>query len=339
MVAAVDIATDGDEAYGIMKRATLLRLKYRVHDTKKKLQLTQLGVHPKNRAGIYPNANRVEHLGIDLLRDGFNVDEAYHEGVCVQEVPMSERRSEVPAVAGYFQWNVANSADPKLKVCFEEHTDASFFVNLPGEYRLHRGLSCLHSDDDNGLFYNSGPAVAVPLDGEAYDRIDNNAGPGTSLGKEVMRLLWDAKIRPFLVPSARETKRQNKKIRLERRIARFELMEKRLRLELMEKQRCQARARKSSNPQLRVTRQFMQKCVRRSLELRNSCGADEQRRSCGADEPSSSIEATSNHQTRRLYAQPSGWWSSSWFSNDWRTNFAWHSWSTDSSSSWQYRDW
>ena len=244
---------------------------------------------------------------------------------------MSERRSEVPAVAGYFQWNVANSADPKLKVCFEEHADTSFFVNLPGEYRLHRGLSCLHSDDDNGLFYNSGPAVAVPLDGEAYDRIDNNAGPCTDLGQEVVRLLWDEKILPFLAPSARELKRQNKQIRLEKKIARFELMEQRMILELMQQQRCQARARKSLDMQMRLTRHFMQKCVRRSLDLRNSYGADEQR-------------TTSNHQTRRLYAQPSGWWSSSWHSwsttnYDWRTNYDWHSWSTDSNSSWQYRNW
>ena len=126
MVAAVDMATDGDEAYGIMKRATLLRLKYRVYDTKKKLQLTQLGVHPKNRAGIYPNANRVERLGTDILRDGFNLEEANHEGVCVQEVPMDERRGEDPAVAGYFKWNLANAEDPKLKVCFTEHTHVAY---------------------------------------------------------------------------------------------------------------------------------------------------------------------------------------------------------------------
>ena len=32
------------------------------------------------------------------------------------------------------------------------------FVNLPGEYKLYRGLSDLHATDDTGLFYNSGPA-------------------------------------------------------------------------------------------------------------------------------------------------------------------------------------
>ena len=94
MVAAVDMATDDDETYGIMKRATLLRLKYKVHDTKKKLQLTQLGVHPKNRAGVYPNAERVESLGTSLLKDGFNVDEAYHEGVIMCPGGAHERATQ-----------------------------------------------------------------------------------------------------------------------------------------------------------------------------------------------------------------------------------------------------
>ena len=125
MVAAVDMASD-DELHGIMKKAMALRVKYRVDARKKKLPLSILGVHPKNRAGVYPNAERVESLGISLLKDGFNVEEAYHEGVCVQDVPISERRSQDPAVAGYFQWNVANSTDPKLKVCFEEHADTSY---------------------------------------------------------------------------------------------------------------------------------------------------------------------------------------------------------------------
>ena len=112
-----------DELHGIIKKAMALRVKYRVENRKKTLPLALLGVHPKNRSGVYPNADRVESLGISLLRDGFNVDEANHEGVCVQEVPMSER----PAVAGrynYLGWNRGCCTDPRLEVCFKDQDTA-----------------------------------------------------------------------------------------------------------------------------------------------------------------------------------------------------------------------
>ena len=114
-----------DELHGIIKRAMALRVKYRVEYKKRKLPLALLGVHPRNRSGVYPNADRVESLGMALLKDGFNVEEAEHEGVCVQEVPMAER-SAYPAVAGYSEFNVANCVDPRLKVCFEEQPGTSY---------------------------------------------------------------------------------------------------------------------------------------------------------------------------------------------------------------------
>ena len=40
---------------------------------------------------MYPNAERVEARGLDILVDGFGLDEADHEGVCVQEIPSSEK--------------------------------------------------------------------------------------------------------------------------------------------------------------------------------------------------------------------------------------------------------
>ena len=52
-----------------------------------------------NRRGVYPNADRVECLGLDLLKDGVSTDEADHEGVCVQEVPKGQQNND-PAVAG-----------------------------------------------------------------------------------------------------------------------------------------------------------------------------------------------------------------------------------------------
>ena len=83
--------SSADDLHGIIKRAMALRVKYRVGARKSRVPLALLGVHPKNRAGVYPNADRVESLGMGLLKDGFSMDEADHEGVCVQDVPMAER--------------------------------------------------------------------------------------------------------------------------------------------------------------------------------------------------------------------------------------------------------
>ena len=52
-----------------------------------------IGVHPFNRAGLYPMEETVMNFGLPNLSGGFSVDEASHEGVCVQEVPQAERQN------------------------------------------------------------------------------------------------------------------------------------------------------------------------------------------------------------------------------------------------------
>ena len=76
---------------GLMRRALLLRAKYRVQAEKDKIPLTILGVHPSNRAGVYPMEETVMNLSLSILSGGFSLEEANHEGVCVQEVPAEEK--------------------------------------------------------------------------------------------------------------------------------------------------------------------------------------------------------------------------------------------------------
>ena len=85
------MATAADEAIGLVRRALLLRAKYRVQSEKLTIPLSILAVHPSNRAGVYPMEDTVINLGLGILLSGFSVDEANHEGVCVQEVPAEEQ--------------------------------------------------------------------------------------------------------------------------------------------------------------------------------------------------------------------------------------------------------
>jgi hypothetical protein len=81
------MTTAQEDPIGLIRRALVLRAKYRVQAEKEIIPLTILGVHPSNRAGVYPMEETVMNLGLSILSSGFSVEEANHEGVCVQEVP------------------------------------------------------------------------------------------------------------------------------------------------------------------------------------------------------------------------------------------------------------
>ena len=81
------MTTAQEDPIGLIRRALVLRAKYRVQAEKEIIPLTILGVHPSNRAGMYPMEDTVMNLGLPIILSGFSVEEAHHEGVCVQEVP------------------------------------------------------------------------------------------------------------------------------------------------------------------------------------------------------------------------------------------------------------
>ena len=85
------VAADAQPApmdQGAMVKAMALRVKYRVSSdsgqTKRRIALHRLGVHPENRGGVYPQEDTVQHLGVRLAREGFLQEEADHGGICVE---------------------------------------------------------------------------------------------------------------------------------------------------------------------------------------------------------------------------------------------------------------
>ena len=119
-----------EEIYGVIRQAMAYRVKYRITDTANpcRIQTSQMGVHNCNRAGVYPQFDRVRGLGNDLLDWGFSAEEADHVGVCVQEVPASELAKL--AVAGayetYTSYNLSKCNGTQLEGCFKEEEHISY---------------------------------------------------------------------------------------------------------------------------------------------------------------------------------------------------------------------
>ena len=73
----------------------------------------------------------VQNLGLGLLAQGISLDEANHEGVCVQELPVSERScdpmdSSKPYVP-YKEYNISKcSTNELLRTCFHIGSDTSY---------------------------------------------------------------------------------------------------------------------------------------------------------------------------------------------------------------------
>jgi hypothetical protein len=121
------------DAIGVIRKAMALRVKYRINDALSKnprrIQTTQLGVHHVNRGGVYPQFDVVRGLGDNLLNWGFCQEEADHLGVCVQEIPITER---APAVAGaqpyetFTCYNRRQSLGSHLKNCFKDGEQISY---------------------------------------------------------------------------------------------------------------------------------------------------------------------------------------------------------------------
>ena len=108
---------------GIIRQAMALRVKYRSTQKKQRINISFLGVHPKNRGSVYPQQETVKNLGVNLLSWGFSQEEADHAGLCVEEIPMADR----PALyESYTVWNKKHCVGAELlDTCFVG-TDAMY---------------------------------------------------------------------------------------------------------------------------------------------------------------------------------------------------------------------
>ena len=109
-------ADDGGEVtMGLIREAMAYRVKYRVADgrrTKRYMPLEMLCVHSRNRGGVYPMPLTVANLGIGIFQDGFNLEDANHEGVCVQEIPEGSRP---PGWQTSHEWNKKKTTGTMLE--------------------------------------------------------------------------------------------------------------------------------------------------------------------------------------------------------------------------------
>ena len=73
----------------------------------------------------------VQNLGLSLLAQGISLDEANHEGVCVQELPVSERSCDpmdsLKPYVPYKEYNISKCiAIELLRTCFHSGSDTLY---------------------------------------------------------------------------------------------------------------------------------------------------------------------------------------------------------------------
>ena len=135
---------EGEVSMGIIREAMAFRVKYRIGDgrsLKRLVHLEMLCVHKGNRGGVYPTPVTVANLGIGVFQDGFNPEEANHEGVCVQEVPDAERPHDRETSHA---WNKKKIAGTMLANCFPAENGVATFCTLSHSHLLLTLLSWLY---------------------------------------------------------------------------------------------------------------------------------------------------------------------------------------------------
>ena len=106
-----------------------------------------MAVHPKIRGGMHPQPDTVRNLGLNIMAKGFSQRGGNHEGICVQEMPYSERanhsRSDGSPYQPYADYNIRQCNHQFLEKCFS-HSHDIMFGTLSHSHLLHVLLSWAH---------------------------------------------------------------------------------------------------------------------------------------------------------------------------------------------------
>ena len=111
---------------GIITAGMAFRVKYRVKTDmgvvlRRFCPIQSLGVHPKNRGGVYPSGLRCKSLSVDVVDEGFSSEECNYAGVAVEERP---QHLQTPDYVDMRTFNItSSSADELLTTCFSEPYD------------------------------------------------------------------------------------------------------------------------------------------------------------------------------------------------------------------------
>ena len=129
---------------GLIREAMAFRDKYRLKDERgvarktRKLHLEQLCICKDNRGGQYPNPDTVIGLGIGIFTEGFSLDEANHQGVCVQEIPV-QHQTAIWTSQPYLtmrDWNISKCFGTLLEGCFPSDADCTYGTLAHGHLLL-----------------------------------------------------------------------------------------------------------------------------------------------------------------------------------------------------------
>ena len=108
-----------DTTHGIVMSAAAFRTKYRKMGPKGEpltiqLRVENLGVHPKNRGGVYPAGVRCKSLCVDVMEAGFAKEELQHQMVVVEDTPFTHIRSRGDDYISGSAYNIAASSKDEL---------------------------------------------------------------------------------------------------------------------------------------------------------------------------------------------------------------------------------
>ena len=117
---------------GLMAAAMAYRVKYRQTDddgkiVRRKVHFQSVGVHPKNRGGVYPSGARCMSLCEEVLEVGFVKEEVAQSFVAVEETPFQYIHSRGPGYVCGLEYNTQNcKKDERLITCFSApHNEVS----------------------------------------------------------------------------------------------------------------------------------------------------------------------------------------------------------------------
>jgi hypothetical protein len=177
---------------GIVTAAMAWRVKYRKLDdngkvVRKHIPIQNMGVHPRNRGGIYPAGIRCKSLCQELLTNGFLKEECNHVGIAVEEVPYENVIQRGPDYQSMRCFNVVHSSkDELLSSCFDAlHDDVragllahnhvmlvlrAFLTGAKWDMRDETSKGIIYCDDAGRL---SIPAVAAHNNAREMEQVLN----------------------------------------------------------------------------------------------------------------------------------------------------------------------
>ena len=128
-----------------MRRAAAYEAKYAERDAEgNPVRLTvpimNVGVHPQNRCGVYTQGQRCKELLIEVMVDGFDMEEAVSNGVAVRERLSTRKAAPAAEAKGSGDRNTAPAADGQQTAPAAEYeTFAAYNIKKSQEDKLLHG--------------------------------------------------------------------------------------------------------------------------------------------------------------------------------------------------------